>query len=139
MVRFDEMNETPKKVKKIIQIFEIDQVSRNKLESVFPPKFSEFIGHHITYAVKVPITDPLPSASSFVVVGYAIDENGLECLVVEVDGSIHRPDGLIYHITWSIDRSAGFVPKNSNDVIAANGFSYIDKPINISAKAKYIF
>lgn len=133
------MTEKPKKIKKVIQIFELDAGSRSKLEKVFPPKFSEFIGHHVTYAVKVPITDPLPSASSFKVVGYAIDENGLECLVVEVDGSIYRPDGLIYHITWSIDRSAGFAPKNSNDVIAANGFSKIENPINITAKAKYIF
>ncbi len=139
MVRFNEIDHKPKKVKKVFHIFELATDSRAKLLERFPPKFPEFIGHHITYAVKVPISDPLPEASKFRVIGYAIDEEGLECLVVEVDGTTVRPDGKTFHITWSLDRQAGFKPVDSNTVIAEKGFEKIENPINISAKAKYIF
>lgn len=137
-MRVDEIiSNKPKKVRKGYQAFELDQKSRSELAAVFPPKFSEFIGHHITYRMGVPETEPLPEASSFKVVGYAIDEDGLECLVVEVDGTTKRPDGRTYHITWSLDRSAGFKPVSSNDVIARNGYTRLDSAINISATAKF--
>jgi hypothetical protein len=33
----------------------------------------------------------------------ADDKNGLQALLVSVDGETVRPDGGIYHITWSLD------------------------------------
>jgi hypothetical protein len=80
---------------------------------------------------------PLPEASSFTVVGYAYDEAGIEALVVEVDGSVVRPDGKTFHITWSLDREAGFKPVKSNDLIASKGYRKISNPINITATAKF--
>ena len=137
-MRVDEIvNNKPKKVRKGYQAFELDNSSREKLREVFPPKFPEFIGHHITYRMGVPETLELPEATSFVVVGYACDDNGLECLVVEVDGTTTRLDGKTYHITWSLDRSAGFKPVSSNEVIARNGYTRLDRTINISATAKF--
>lgn len=119
------------------QAFEISDSSRSQLARIFPPKFPEFIGHHITYKIGVKSDQPLPEAESFTVIGYACDDDGIEALVVEVDGTSTRPDGKTFHITWSLDRSAGFKPVNSNDLIAAHGYDKISNPINIAAIAKF--
>lgn len=119
------------------QAFEISGASRADLAKIFPPKFSDFIGHHITYKTGIKSDQPLPEANTFKVVGYAYDEAGIEALVVEVDGSTVRPDGKIYHITWSLDRDAGFKPVKSNDLIANNGYDKIPNSINITATAKF--
>lgn len=119
------------------QAFEVDQASRSRLAQQFPPKFPEFIGHHITYKRGAKSDQPLPEATAFKVVGYACDDAGIEALVVEVDGTSTRPDGKVYHITWSLDREAGFKPVNSNDLIADKGYEEITNPINITATAKF--
>ena len=31
--------------------YELDRKSRQSLASVFPPKYPDFIGHHITYKI----------------------------------------------------------------------------------------
>lgn len=117
------------------QAFEISHESRSKLVAQFPPKFPEFIGHHITYKFGVKSDIPLPEASNFRVVGYACNDAGLEALVVEVDGTTVREDGKTYHITWSLDREAGFKPVNSNDLVQG-GYEKVPA-INISATAKF--
>lgn len=117
------------------QAFEISPESRSKLAAQFPPKFAEFIGHHITYKFGVKSDLPLPEATSIKVVGYACNDKGIEALVVEVDGSTVRPDGKTFHITWSLDREAGFKPVNSNDLVAG-GWEKVPA-INITATAKF--
>ena len=117
------------------QAFELSAESRSKLARDFPPKFSDFIGHHITYRRGAKSDQPLPEATTFKVVGYACDPMGIEALVVEVDGSTTRPDGNTYHITWSLDKDAGFKPVNSNDLVA-KGWEKV-KPINITATAQF--
>ena len=118
------------------QAFELDHASRSKLAQSFPPKFSEWIGHHITVKMGAKSNQPLPEASTFRVVGYACNEAGIECLVVEVDGTTTRPDGRTYHCTWSLDRGAGFKPVNSNDLLR-DGWDKLPNPINITATAKF--
>jgi hypothetical protein len=118
------------------QAFEVSAESRSQLAQVFPPKFKEFIGHHITYRFGVNSDLPLPEATSFRVIGYACDPSGLEALVVEIDGTTVRPDGKIFHITWSLDRDAGFKPVNSNNLLSGDAYELV-KPINITATAKF--
>ena len=117
------------------QALELSATSRGQLARSFPPRFPEFIGHHVTYAFGVRSDVPLPEISSVRVVGYAVDEAGLEALVVEVDGATTRPDGKTFHITWSLDRGAGFKPVNSNDLVS-RGWESV-QPINIDATAKF--
>ena len=136
-MRAKEFMEEGSKPRSGYQAFEVSGASRSHLASVFPPKFSEFIGHHITYRFGVKSDEPLSQATSFRVVGYACDDTGLEALVVEVDGSTVRPDGKTFHITWSLDRGAGFKPVMSNDLISKNGYEKISNPINITATAKF--
>lgn len=126
-----------KKVKKAFVFLVIEHSDRARLLEIFPPKYPEWIGHHITYATRIPVTAPLPRPKSIKVVGYAEDETGLECLIVEVDGTIQRPDGNVFHITWSLDRNSGWRPVLSNKVIAEKGYRKLEKPINISATARF--
>lgn len=116
--------------------WEISGHAKSQLMSIFPPRFSEVIGHHITHEFGVRSDAELPSEDAEIhVVGYACDENGLEALVVSIDGSTERPDGKTYHITWSLDRDAGFKPVQSNSLIA-DGWNSLN-PINITATARF--
>jgi len=118
------------------QALELDHGSRSKLAAQFPPKFPEFIGHHITLAFGVKSDQPLPDISGVRVVGYSCDDAGIEALVVEVNGTTQRPDGKTYHVTWSLDREAGFKPVKSNELISSRGYEPVD-PINITATARF--
>lgn len=94
----------------------LDETDRMMMLSIFRPKYPDEIAHHITYAMgKHP---NMPDVRYAKVIGRVDDGEGLECLLVSVGGSTKRPDGKPYHITWSIDRSKGYKPVHSNDVIA---------------------
>jgi hypothetical protein len=103
--------------------------SRQSLKNMFPPKYDDFIGHHVTLEFGVP---PNTSVSNDVVevqvVGHADDKTGIEALVVSVNGTTDRPDGGTYHITWSLDRSKGYKPVSSNKLLQA-GFEWLPVPV----------
>ena len=117
----------------------LDNKSKNMLKSIFPPKYPDFIGHHITVAFGVDESyiENINQSNEVSVVGYADDGESLEALVVEVDGTHMRPDGKIYHITWSLDRSKGRKPVHSNDVIKDHKFNEVDNPISINTMTKF--
>lgn len=113
--------------------YELDKKSRQILAATFPPKYADFIGHHITLRMAKKNDAKLPSMpKSIRVVGYADDGDGLEALVVEVNGKTIRPDGQVYHITWSLDKSKGRKPVQSKGLISA-GYEAVT-PIDIQAK-----
>jgi len=100
--------------------FRLSSESKNKLKKIFPPKYSSFIGDHITFEYPSNIVPYTPKVVQ--VVGYADDKSGLEALVVKIDGSIYRPDHKTYHITWSLDRKKGKKPVMSNYLITKFGW-----------------
>jgi len=114
--------------------YELDKKSRRSLAATFPPKYPEFIGHHITYKMGKGDLPAMPK--SVKVVGYADDGDGLEALVVEINGKRNRPDCNIYHVTWSLDRSKGRKPMHSNGLVA-NGYEAVT-PIDIQAKPEIL-
>ena len=119
-----------------ISAYILDSMARKVLASKFPPKFAKFIGHHVTHQFGASDKDPLPPGSQFQVVGYATAEDGLEALVIAIDGNVKRPDGSTYHITWSIDPSQ-YKPKDSNAVIKENGYTEVD-PIEIKMEPVFL-
>jgi hypothetical protein len=64
---------------------------------------------------------PLPRETEGFVVGVADDGVGVQALVVEIGGTLRRPDGSTYHITWSLGRGRRAV--ESNDVIRDCGWT----------------
>lgn len=99
-------------------------LNREELFEVFAPRFERVVAHHITLDLMGGIPEPVVAR----VVGYASDDIGLEALVVSVNGNTARPDGSIFHITWSL--GSGYRPVDSNRIIA-QGWVEIN-PIDIS-------
>ncbi|MCM8557320.1 hypothetical protein [Sphingomicrobium sediminis] len=114
----------------------LEDESRAKLLDRFPPLYAEIIAHHVTlWGRKYRATPPDPA--EIAVVGHADAGDGIEALVVTVDGNVHRPDGSHYHITWSLDPASGKKPKDSNVLIADHDWEEID-PIPVTAVPAYI-
>lgn len=118
--------------------FKLDAHSREQLLKRFPPKFPEVIAHHVTVTLGVnPVNRILTGFMQEIeVVGYAVDD-GIEAIVVSVDGSITRKDGNIFHITLSLDRSLGRKPVDSNKVIATKGWQQVP-PFKLSTTFELI-
>lgn len=89
-------------------VYRLTEESRDKLLSLFPPKFSNFIGHEmtlITFKNKKSIKDPITfMPRSIMVVGYIIYEN-IESLIVMINGRLFNINNSIYNWKWSIDTS----------------------------------
>lgn len=112
----------------------LDAKYKNALMERFPPVYPDVIAHHITLKLNAQF---LPDAVDARVIGYTNDGAGVEALVVKIDGTEIRQDKKVYHVTWSIDREAGFKPHSSNAAIATIGWTAIE-PIAISVTPFYV-
>lgn len=121
------------------EAFVLTNGSRQELINAFPPKYPEVVAHHVTYRYGVP-QDPNAvygeMYTGIKVVGY-VDDGGIEAVVVSVNNNTQRPDGKVYHVTLSLDRSQGKKPQHSNDAIA-NQKVQPAKPMNLAATFEYI-
>ena len=63
------------------------------------------------------------------IVGRTDDDKGVEAMVVTIDGTVDRPDGSTYHITWSLGE--GRRARESNDVLKERGWKELDHPVPI--------
>lgn len=111
----------------------LDEESRQELTQHFPPRYDNFIGHHITVNFGVPADAEAPNPASVKVIGHVDSGDGIEALVVSVNGNKNRADGSTYHITWSIDPNSNYKPKDSNALIADKKFT-LTRPIPISTE-----
>ena len=111
--------------------WKLDRAQRRELLARFPPKYRDEVADHVTLATKVPRKAELPGDVAAEIVGRADDGNGVEAMVVRLEGTTDRPDGSTYHITWSLDKARGRKAKESNDVIARLGWEPIDPPIPV--------
>ncbi len=95
----------------------LTESSRAMLLERFPARFPDVIAHHVTLS----LGKGAPEHATIQVIGYVTDGVGLEALLVSVNGSsVRGSDNTRYHITWSIDRAAGYKPVDSNRVISEN-------------------
>jgi hypothetical protein len=117
--------------------YSLTGASRNDLLHRFKPKNPEVICQHVTFKFPAKSSDELPPAAHEAhVVGYA-EEDGLEALVVEINGHTKRPsDGKLFHITLSLDRKKGKKPVHSNALVG-KGFKHIP-PISIHLEPAFL-
>ena len=101
--------------------YNLTKASRRELMKVFPPKHN-LVAHHVTVEFDVVKDTPVPGYAELKVVGYASDDT-LEALVVSVGGTTTRPDGKVFHLTWSktSDRSS-----NDSNAVIADGWTPVD-------------
>lgn len=96
---------------------------KDMLMRIFSPAYPDVIAHHVTCEIGSRDSLEVPEPSKIEIIGVADDGVGVQALVVTVNGNTERPNGGIYHITWSIDRAAGRTPKDSNTVISEKGWT----------------
>jgi hypothetical protein len=106
---------------------------RERLLERFPPKYERTIADHVTLQTGATEDTPLPRDVEARIVGHGDDDDSLECLVVEIDGTTDRPDGSTYHITWSLGEARR--ARESNDVLRERGWQRLDRPIPIELEA----
>jgi len=111
--------------------WKLDPEDRALLLVQFPPRWPDVIADHVTLNAHADAATPLPLAAQAEIVGGIDDGEGLQAMVVTVDGRTRRPDGSIYHITWSLDRRRGREPIDSNRVLAERGWQPIERPVPI--------
>ena len=110
--------------------WKLPEDERELLLRRFPPKYENVIADHVTLRTGATPQTPLPRKPDDArVIGCADDGQGLECLVVELDGTFDRPDGSTYHITWSL--GAGRRARESNDLLMNSGFHPLDAAIPV--------
>lgn len=105
--------------------WKIEPDCRELLLERFPPRYGKVVADHVTRrAVHKANTAPPPPIANARIVGRIDDGQGVEALVVALDGSTVRPDGGTWHITWSL--SEGRAARESNDLLAAKPWEPID-------------
>ena len=102
-------------------------VIKEQVINIVTPMHCNIFAHHVTHQFGIP-NDTAPPAmpESVRVVGLANDDK-VQTLVVEINGSIRRPDGGIYHLT--VSTAEGIKPFASNKLLE-NGWKKIT-PVNI--------
>jgi hypothetical protein len=127
------------KIKELMEkytAYTINDESRDALLLKFPPKYEKVIAHHVTNEFGVPKTTQCPQHAKIKIVGYLDSKDGLETLVVSVNGTTTRPDGKLYHITWSLDPTK-YSPKDSNELLHNKKYTII-KPIEIDTTPQLV-
>ena len=107
--------------------WKFDRGERKALLRDHPPAYEEAVADHVTLEVG---GKELPIEVRGEIVGRADDGSGVEAMVVTIDGTTDRPDGSIFHITWSLGE--GRRAKESNDVLRDRGWEDLDHPIPVT-------
>ena len=107
----------------------LDEAERATLLKQYPPRFAKVVAHHVTLATDAEDRE-LPGAVRAEIVGRADDDQGVDAMVVAIDGDTARPDGSTFHITWSLGE--GRRARESNDVLRERGWQKLDQPIPVT-------
>jgi hypothetical protein len=111
--------------------WKLDRAERAELLTRFPPRYADTVADHVTLQADAEGRS-LPQPADAEIVGRADDGDSLECLVVAIDGTTARPDGSVFHITWSLDKASGRKARESNDVLREQGWTAIEEPVPIN-------
>ena len=109
--------------------WKLDRGDREQLLERFPPRYAEPVADHVTLETNAQ-SKPLPPEADARIVGRADDGQGVEAMVVALDGSTDRPDGSTFHITWSLE--AGRRANESNDVIREHRWTALAEPVPVA-------
>lgn len=110
--------------------WKLDREQRWELLERFPPRYRDTIADHVTLQTNAegqPLPDPVEGA----IIGHADDGDSLEAMVVTIDGKTGRPDGSVFHITWSLDKSKGRQARESNFLLSSREWKAYDELIPV--------
>jgi hypothetical protein len=96
--------------------YKLTDQSRDELMRIVDPIHPDVIAHHVTHEFGV--YESLPPAANWVRVIATASNDKVQAVIVEVNGEMERVQGdSFYHITISIDKSAGGKAVDSNALI----------------------
>lgn len=98
----------------------LEEADRAMLLDRMTPAYEQVIAHHVTLKADPGAQESAPGAQDAEIIGLADDGAGVQAAVVRLNGTTRRPDGGVYHITWSL--AAGRRAVESNGVIAKCGW-----------------
>lgn len=104
--------------------WKLEPASREALLAALPPRYGKVVADHVTVRALVEAKTPLPPPVRCRIIGEADDGQGVQAMVVEIDGDADRPGGGTFHITWSL--GPGRQAVESNDVIAEKGWTLVE-------------
>lgn len=110
--------------------WKLDRAQREQLLDRFPPRYPDAVADHVTLKANA-AGQPVPDRVDAAIVGRADDGDSLEAMVVTVDGKTARPDGSVFHITWSLDKAKGRQARESNDLLSSRQWQAYDERILI--------
>ena len=109
--------------------WKLDREQRKELLQQFEPRYVNVDADHVTLRTEAADDAGLPEESIGEIVGRADDGRGVEAMVVSIGGTTGRPDGSVYHITWSLGR--GRKAQESNHVLASRDWTVFDLPMPV--------
>ena len=109
--------------------WEVDRHERDALIQHFPPAYPNVVADHVTLEFGPKGRPQIPGETQAEIVGFADDGAGVQAAVVAIGGTTARPDGSVYHITWSL--ADGRQARESNDVIAQRGWTPLPAPVAV--------
>ena len=112
--------------------WKLDREQRKELLQQFPPRYGKVDADHVTLRTGAAKDAPLPDETAGEIVGRADDGRGVEAMVVAIAGTADRPDGSVYHITWSL--GPGREAQESNDVLASRDWLAFDLPMPVKLR-----
>jgi hypothetical protein len=108
--------------------WKLDGADRSRLLQRFPPRYPECVADHVTLGRVGKAPEPWPTTAAEIA-GQTDDGQGVQAMVVRIDGTTGRPDGSTYHITWSLGE--GRKAQETNAVLKKHGWSALPEPITI--------
>jgi len=110
-----------------------------------PPKYGKLFADHVTHQFGITYAEHRENENMMQSVmsvpiesyGYLDSGDGLECWLVMVDGEKVRPDGKLYHLTWSLDPGK-YKPVMSNSLIASQEYEKISMHHRLAATYTFV-
>ena len=109
--------------------WKLDLDQRKELLQQFPPRYANVDADHVTLRSRSAEDAPLPDETHGEIVGRVDDGEGVEAMIVRIEGTSDRPDGSSYHVTWSL--GDGRHGRESNDVLKSSPWQLFDLPMPI--------
>jgi hypothetical protein len=105
--------------------WKIEPDCRERLLGLVPPRYRRTVADHVTRRVfHGEDALPPPAVANARVVGRIDDGEGVEALVVAFDGTTSRPDGGVWHVTWSL--ADGRSAKETNELLSEHAWQPFD-------------
>lgn len=113
-----------------ISIYKLNAFDLQKLRVRFPPKYTEIVQPHCTAYLGKQVPTDMPKNPKGKVYARVDDFKGVEVLLISVDDQERRPDGNLFHVTWSL--TADRKPRESNYIIKHFPHEALSECIEIS-------